>query len=101
MATLEDDAYHGPRWRYGLQYRPITSYLGARDLETDEVIPWILFSGRPSDDPRCRRFGTFDCAVEISPRAVRQFELVPMGQVDDGSSDEYPNLTAQLLRAED
>lgn len=101
MATLYDDSYHGPRFRYGLTLRPITSYLGCRDLETDEVIPWILFSERPSEDPRCRRFGTFDCAVELSPATVRQFSLVPFGQVDDGSSDEAPNLTAQLLEAED
>lgn len=101
MVTLYDDSYHGARWRYGLQYRAITNYLNCRDLETDEKIPWILFSDRPSDDPRCRRFGTFDCAVELSPRTATQFSLVPLGQVDDGSGDQYPNLTAQLLRAED
>ena len=101
MALPEDDTYHGARWRYGLQYRPITQYLGARDLETDEKIPWILFSDRASDDPRFRQFGTFDCAVELSPRTVRQFELVPLGMADDGSGDEHPNLTAAMLKADD
>lgn len=79
MDILYDDSYQGPRWRYGLQYRPITSYLGCRDLATDERIPWILFSGRPSADPRCRTFGTFDCAMELSPFTCEQFSLVPLG----------------------
>lgn len=83
MATLYDDTYHGARWRYGLMYRPITQYMLARDLETDEKIPWILFSDRPSDDPRFRTFGTFDCAVELSPTTVKQFSLVPLGMVED------------------
>lgn len=81
----EDASYHGVRFRYGLQYRPITQVMGCRDLETDEKIPWILFSGRPSADPRFRQFGTFDCAVELSPRTCEQFSLVPLGRVDDRS----------------
>lgn len=91
---LYDDTYFGPRWRYGLQYRGITNYMGCQDGET--VIPWIVFSGAKSDDPRFN-FGTYDSAVELSPQTVAMLQLIPLGMVDDGSSDEHPNLTAQLL----
>jgi len=81
MPALYDDTYDGPRWRYGLQYRGITQYMGCRDLETDEPIPWILYSGHKSADPRFRTFGTYDSAAELSARTCEQFSLVPLGQV--------------------
>lgn len=91
MAILYDDEYHGPRYRYGLTLRP----LGAG-------VPrgWITFSDRPSTDPRCP-FGTVDYPAPLSDFEVSQLSLIDFGQVDDGSSAEHPNLTAQLLRAED
>lgn len=79
--ALYDDTYDGPRWRYGLQYRGITQYMGCRDLETDELIPWVVFSGRKSDDPRFRTFGTYDAAMELSAFTCKQFSLVPLGKV--------------------
>ncbi len=30
MTTLYDDTYTGPRWRYGLQHRPISNYFIGR-----------------------------------------------------------------------
>ena len=62
-----DDEYTGPRWRYGMVYRP---YTGAN-------IPagWIIQSIRP--DPRFR-FGTVDYPFELTPDQVRHAELVPV-----------------------
>ena len=99
MGTIiYDDEYHGPRWRYGLQYRGITSYWGCRD--GDDPILWILYSSESSEDARFRTFGTYETAAPISDETARMLELVPLGMVDDGLSDEYPNLTAALLRGE-
>lgn len=92
MAIIYDDEYHGPRWRYGLQYRPV----GAGTPRG-----WIVFSDRPSADSRCRSFGTIEYPRPLTADEIKAYQLVDFGQVDDGSSDEYPNLTAQLLLADD
>lgn len=92
MAIMYDDEYHGARWRYGLQYRPV----GAGTPHG-----WITFSDRPSDDPRCRSFGTIEYPRPLTPDEIEAFQLVDFGMVDDGASDEFPNLTAQLLAADD
>ena len=50
MPALLDDTYTGPRWRYGLQHRPISYYvIGTGDGPLPHP---ILFSHRSSDDPR-------------------------------------------------
>jgi hypothetical protein len=90
MATLFDDTYLGPRWRYGLTLRPLGAGVPSG---------WIVFSDRPSEDPRCRAFGTVEYPLPLAPDQVKQLSLIDFGMVDDGSSDQHPNLTAQLLRA--
>ena len=73
---LFDDSYKGPRWRYGLTLRPITQYAGALGLEE-----WIVFSDRPSDDPRFPH-GTIDYAREIPESIAVAVDLVPLGKVN-------------------
>lgn len=92
MAIIYDDEYHGPRWRYGLTLRP-----------AGNGIPrgFIVFSNRIRGvDPRCA-FGTIEYPFPLTDEVIEQMSLIDFGQADDGSSDEYPNLTAQLLKAED
>lgn len=98
MPILYDDTYHGPRWRYGLLHRPISSYFIGRG---DGPLPHpILFSHRPSADPRFPH-GEADWPCKLPEDQARHHGLVLVGRTDDGLSDEHPNLTAQLLRAED
>ena len=92
-APIYDDEYHGPRWRYGMKYRP----LGYASMPKG----WIIFSDLPSNDPRCKWFGTVDYPFPLDADLISQMHLVDFGMVDDGSSDEYPNLTAQLLKPAD
>ena len=64
METLFDDTYTGPRWTYGLTYRPLAS----------AQVPdgWILWSERNHPDfPH----GTADYPFELSDRQVKSFEL--------------------------
>ena len=77
MATapaLYDDTYDGPRWRYGLEHRPISNYVIGRNGSSDIPHP-ILFSHRPSQD---RRFphGEADWPCELSPEQSRHYSLV-------------------------
>ena len=66
-------AYSGPRWRYGLQHRPITAYLTGRG---DGDLPYpILFSHRPSNDPRFPH-GEADWSVELPADVARHHSLV-------------------------
>jgi hypothetical protein len=69
-----NDTYAGPRWRYGLQYRPLL--LGGATPED-----FIVFSDRASADPRCRLYGTVDFPRELTAQEVTSYQLVPFGQV--------------------
>lgn len=62
---LFDDEYKGPRWTYGLTYRPIG--IGA--------VPrgWII--GSQKDHPSYPNFGTIDYSRELTEKEVRSFEL--------------------------
>lgn len=71
---LFDDSYHGPRWKYGLQYRPLVTGGGAPD-------DFIVYSDRSSTDPRFRLFGTVDYPRELSDGEIESYQLVPLGQV--------------------
>ena len=52
-----DDRYNGPRWTYGLRYRPID----AASIPQD----YILWSDRAH--PHYSQFGTIDYPRELSP----------------------------------
>lgn len=64
LDILFDDDYKGPRWTYGMTYRPIG--IGA--------IPkgWIINSQK---DHSAFRFGTIDYPKELTEKEVRSFEL--------------------------
>lgn len=63
---LFDDEYKGPRWTYGLTYRPIS--IG--------TIPqgWIIDSQK--DHPNFPSFGTIDYPKELTEKEVSSFELI-------------------------
>jgi len=67
--SIFDDEYTGPRYRYGLQYRPLS--LGA--------VPegWIIWSDRESDD---FRHGTLDYPVKLPEGTANNYELVFVGE---------------------
>lgn len=71
---LFDDTYIGPRWRYGLMYRPLVTGGGAPD-------DWIVYSDRSSTDPRFKRFGTVDYPRQLEAEEVGAFQLIPLGKV--------------------
>lgn len=70
-----DDTYVGPRWRYGLQYRPLVTGGGAPD-------DWIVKSDRSSADPRFRLYGTVDYPRELTVHEVEAYQLVALGKVE-------------------
>jgi len=72
---IYDDEYQGKRWAYGLKYRPITQYIGLRDHETDEVIPWILYSSQRHQRDARYPFGIVDSAAPLSKRTCEQFQI--------------------------
>lgn len=72
---LFDDTYTGPRWRYGLQHRPISSYFGMASLPAP-----ILFTHRPSDDPRFPH-GTAEWPCQIPADQAAQLGLVELSHV--------------------
>ena len=63
-APIFDDSYTGPRWRYGLQYRPASH----------ANIPkgWIVGSVRPSP---MYRHGTVDYTRELSAQEIAQADM--------------------------
>jgi hypothetical protein len=74
VATHFDDTYTGPRWRYGLQHRPISQYI------TGTSIPLpILFSHRPSRDPRFPH-GEANWPCELPDDAAEHHGLVLIGR---------------------
>ena len=78
MGNLEDDSYHGPRWRYGLLHRPITAYVIGRNGSGNIPHP-ILFSHRPSNDPRFPH-GEADWPFELPENEARHHSLVLVQQ---------------------
>lgn len=66
--ALYDDTYTGPRWRYGLEHRPLANYFNLSFPDP------ILFSDRP--DPRFRYYGTADWPCEIPEEEARHHSLV-------------------------
>lgn len=64
LDILFDDEYTGPRWTYGMTYRPIG--IGA--------IPkgWIINSQK---DYSGFHFGTIDYPRELTEKEVRNYEL--------------------------
>lgn len=69
-ALYMDSTYTGPRWRYGLNYRP----LGFGQVPDG----WIVQSDRK--DPKFRH-GTVDYPHELPADKVKRFELTPLGKV--------------------
>jgi hypothetical protein len=64
-----DDTYTGPRWVYGLSYRPLSSSNVPRD--------WILFSDRPHPN---FRHGTVQYARQLTSGEIAAFQLTPFVQ---------------------
>lgn len=69
MDILYDDEYGGPRFTYGLTYRPL-DYGSIPD-------GWIVFSDRIHPD---FYFGTIDYPFELPERLVKSFQLTQIGQ---------------------
>jgi len=61
---LFDDSYKGPRWTYGLTYRPLT---GSHVPEG-----WIIFSDKKHPD---FPFGTVDYPRPLTDHETFNFEL--------------------------
>jgi len=61
---LFDEKYNGPRWTYGLTYRPLC-YANVPD-------GWIIFSDRRDPD---FAFGTVDYPFELEERIVKSYQL--------------------------
>lgn len=77
MKLLFDDQYEGPRYRYGLRYRPVA--IGA--------VPkgWIIGSLRPHPD---YRHGTVDYPERLADRVATSYELALVEEIDTGQSGE-------------
>lgn len=69
---LFDDTYFGPRWRYGLVYRPLVT--GKANVPPG----WIIQSNRPHPG---FNHGTVDFPFELTTKQVKQYELEPLDQV--------------------
>lgn len=68
MDLVFNDTYEGPRFTYGLQYRPAAAY----------NIPdgRIIWADKPH--PKFPRFGTVQYPRQLSEQEVKGFELVPV-----------------------
>ena len=86
-ALVMDSTYDGPRWRYGLSYRPV-GYAQVPD-------GWIIQSDRK--DPKFNH-GTIDYPFELSANDVRQFELTPVGKVSESVQEQVDHWTPQDAR---
>lgn len=69
---LYDDTYTGPRYRYGLKYRPVT----VANLPKG----WIVQSGKKHPD--FRLFGTVDFPRQLTEDEVVAFDLEDIGRVE-------------------
>ncbi len=63
--TIFDDEYNGPRWTYGLVYRPLARF----------AVPdgWIISSNK---DHPAYRHGTIDYPHQLPERDLKAYELV-------------------------
>lgn len=79
---LWDEEFKGPRWRYGLQFRP----LGFAQVPDG----WVLKSERP--DSRFPTFGTVAYPRELTERETYGFNLVlietPEGPVEQKTEEQ-------------
>lgn len=64
MANEWDDTYKGPRWTYGLRYRPLGYGTAPQD--------YIIHSDRTSAE---FRFGTIDYPRELTEAEVAAYQL--------------------------
>lgn len=71
---LYDDIYAGPRWRYGLNYRP----LGYAQVPPGSIV----FSHRPSVE---FRFGTIEYPRQLTEEEVDGYELTAVELVTESS----------------
>ena len=78
-APIFDDTYDGPRWRYGLNHRPLDSLSMPRGF--------ILFSDR--EHPHYR-FGTVDYPRELSPDEQVDYQIVFVERVALTESEVAP-----------
>lgn len=64
------DTYRGPRYTYGLTYRPVARF----------NIPdgWII--GSQGQHPNFKNFGTIDYPARLSDQEARRYELVLVGE---------------------
>lgn len=64
-SIIFDDEYNGPRWTYGLVYRPLTRF----------AVPdgWIIGSNR---DHSAYRHGTVDYPQQLPEHDLKAYELV-------------------------
>jgi len=64
VPPIFDDEYQGPRFRYGLRYRPLSTW--------NVPAGWIVGSARPHPD---FAHGTVDYPREVPPDLVEGYEL--------------------------
>ena len=69
---LYDDIYSGPRYTYGLTYRPV----GYAQVP----VGWVMWSERPHPD---FRYGTVDYPAPLSENAVRGCQLTRVWPADE------------------
>ncbi len=63
-APAMDDEYIGPRWTYGLLYRPFTNAGAPKG--------WIVFSDRPHTG---FMYGTIDYPFELPEAQANQYDM--------------------------
>ncbi len=66
--TIEyNDTYNGPRYTYGLNYRPLA--------QSQVPDGWIIWSDEEHED---FKFGTVDYPFELASDQIKSFELIPI-----------------------
>jgi hypothetical protein len=71
---LFSDEYDGPRWTYGLTYRPLST----------ATVPkgWLIDFAKPVPNAGFA-FGTVDYPRELTPEEVRAFELTLVSATEE------------------
>ena len=69
---LFDDEYTGPRWRYGLTYRPAAG--------ANVPMGFILMSHRQHPE---YTYGTIDYPRALTSHEVQAFQLAELGEVQE------------------
>lgn len=70
---LYSNQYDGPRWTYGMSYRPVIPLGNVPD-------GWIILSNQEHPD---FMFGTIDYPFELTAEQVKRFELTFVKGPDD------------------